>query len=1500
TNITLDLNPPKNLAKLPVIVGGKTKKEKYGDFQKEMDLFNKAFYEVIMEGDATQRVFTFPIPTINITKDFDWDNPNYKSIWDATAKYGINYFSNFINSELDPEDIRSMCCRLRLNNKDLHHRGGGLFGSAPLTGCYDKETEILTESGWKFFKDLTKNEKVFTLAENNEIELHKPRKIFKYDYKGEMYQFKAKSLDLLVNPNHRMVIDQRYKDKRRFVEAKDLKPANHRIPKQGVWKRDEIEHFILPGIEFTKYGRQGITPYQVFREALKIEMDNWLEFFGFWLAEGCADNKNIAKRHGYRVIITQVNKKKNREIQKVLDCLPFNYYIERKINFVICNKQLWTYLRQFGNKYQKFIPKEIKNLGKRQLRILFNWMVKGDGHIRKTTGQINYWTSSEKLADDLQEVILKIGWLGTISARKRNISQIRGRKVKSGIVYTIGVQKSKHYRLRKNSIKKIYYKDKVYCCEVRNHTVFVRRNGKVSWCGNSIGVVTINLPRIGYLTKTKKEFFNKLENLMDLAKESLEIKRKTLEDFIEKDLYPYSKFYLSDIKKLRGQYWANHFSTIGLVGMNEALLNFLKKDMISDEGQKFAQEGLDFMNQRLLDYQKETKNIYNLEATPAEGTSYRLAKKDKEHYPQIITAGKDVPYYTNCVSDDTDILTKEGWKRYNDVKVRDEILTLNMDRKILEYQRILNIHTQYLDNKPMFNIKSQKQDQLITPNHMVVYDGDRKGKYSLATPRNLPWRIIIPMAGKINQYTKEIDDDIIRMIGWIITEGHFETDCNAIRITQAEWCNKNKFKEIGEILKKLKVKFKIHGDKRGRSIFRISASDGIKIRSKYISNKHIPRWCLNELDYRQLNILLETMMKGDGSISKHSKYFCSGDKQLIDEFQELCIKTCRRAVICDYREMTACYHAVPSDFHHTEINKNNIKEIKHTGIVWCPEVENHTFVARRNGKPFITGNSTQLPVDYNGDLFSALALQDNCQTKYTGGCIEKGNKVLTNKGLLNIEYIVKNFNKLKPIKVLGYNIKKGISEWDSVVDAVFVDVKKKNKIKIKAERGLDIITSDWHPFFVLERIKVNSICPVCQQKVENIKGFASHLGRNPKCREEYLLMFKYQVLEKRADELKKGDYILQNFDNLYPEKSTALNNDLMWLIGFFIGDGCISKFIDNRGGHNLEKYRVRFHSENQRALQKIVRIISEHFHTEVKVIKNDKRSKSLREVTISKKVVLDFFFKYGFNSGKKVYNISVPQKVRENFNKSNVFAFLSGLIDSDGHISKRDGDFEYQTVSDKLAEDILEISTRAGLMISKSLKASKRKNEVNIYRLRIPRYQMTRIKDKLNDSVNCSKIKTKLSDRKKRQLPVIRVTQISKVDMKDNQFYDLTTKKNHNYLAGKNTLVFIHNTVFHAFLGERIFNSESVKSLIKKVFVKFRLPYFTLTPTFSICPTHNYINGKHFTCPECGEKTEVYSRVVGYLRPIQQWNKGKQEEFKQRKVFDVENKKNLISSELQN
>jgi ribonucleoside-triphosphate reductase len=368
TNVTLDIKPSAALANQPVIIGGQPQKETYGEFQEEMNILNKAFYEVMMAGDAKGRVFTFPIPTINITNDFPWDESALEPMWEATAKYGINYFSNFIQSDMKPEDVRSMCCRLRLDNTELHKRGGGLFGSNPLTG--------------------------------------------------------------------------------------------------------------------------------------------------------------------------------------------------------------------------------------------------------------------------------------------------------------------------------------------------------------SIGVVTIDMPRIGYLSKTKKEFFQRLGKIMDIAKESLEIKRKALDDLIEKGLYPYSKYYLEAVKKMRGSYWGNHFSTIGLVGMNEALLNFMGKDIGLPVGKKFALEVLDFMRERLVEYQEETGNLYNLEATPAEGTSYRLALQDKKLYPDIIAAGtKEAPYYTNStqlpVNYTDDIF--EALKLQNDLQCKytggtvvhmflgerlsDTKAVKNLVRKVFE-----KFHLPYITLTPTFSI----------------------------------------------------------------------------------------------------------------------------------------------------------------------------------------------------------------------------------------------------------------------------------------------------------------------------------------------------------------------------------------------------------------------------------------------------------------------------------------------------------------------------------------------------------------------------------------------------------------------------------------------------------------------------------------------------------------------------------------------------------------------------------------------------------------------------
>lgn len=298
SNITLDLTVPETFRNQPVVVGGQYLDSTYGEYQAEMDLINQAFAEVMLSGDAKGRVFTFPIPTYNLVKDFAWENDRLKPIWAMTGKYGIPYFANFINSDLKPEDARSMCCRLRLDNRELRKRLGGIFAPTPLTG--------------------------------------------------------------------------------------------------------------------------------------------------------------------------------------------------------------------------------------------------------------------------------------------------------------------------------------------------------------SIGVVTLNLPHIAYLSQDEARFHTELLRLMEISRTSLEIKRKVLEQFMEQGLYPYSAYYLRSVKARSGKYWSNHFSTIGIIGMHEACQMVVGKGIDSPEGKAFAERTMDFMLQELHRFQLESGNLYNLEATPAEGASYRLARTDRKQFPQILTSGTpETPYYTN-------------------------------------------------------------------------------------------------------------------------------------------------------------------------------------------------------------------------------------------------------------------------------------------------------------------------------------------------------------------------------------------------------------------------------------------------------------------------------------------------------------------------------------------------------------------------------------------------------------------------------------------------------------------------------------------------------------------------------------------------------------------------------------------------------------------------------------------------------------------------------------
>lgn len=289
TNITLDWTCPADLKHKKAIVGGVEQDFTYGDCQKEMDMINRHFIQIMLEGDSDGRGFGYPIPTYNITRDFNWESENARLLFEMTSQYGTPYFQNFINSDLDPSDVRSMCCRLRLDKRELRKRGGGLFGSDEFTG--------------------------------------------------------------------------------------------------------------------------------------------------------------------------------------------------------------------------------------------------------------------------------------------------------------------------------------------------------------SLGVVTINLPQIGYLAQTEEEFYKRLDYLMDLAKESLCVKRKVIQKLYDGGLFPYTKHYLKTLD--------NHFNTIGLCGMNECCLNFLGVSITNPKGKKFAENLLDYMRNRLQNYQEETGELFNLEATPAESTSYRLAKHDKEQFPDIITSGSEEPYYTN-------------------------------------------------------------------------------------------------------------------------------------------------------------------------------------------------------------------------------------------------------------------------------------------------------------------------------------------------------------------------------------------------------------------------------------------------------------------------------------------------------------------------------------------------------------------------------------------------------------------------------------------------------------------------------------------------------------------------------------------------------------------------------------------------------------------------------------------------------------------------------------
>lgn len=706
SNITLDLKVPEHLKGQAVIIGGKPENASYGDFQREVDLFNKALFEVLTEGDAKGRVFTFPIPTINITKDFDWQSPVVDLIMEATAKYGIPYFANYVNSDLNPEDARSMC--LAPEEEIIFKNSGKIKRTCIKELAESYKVDDFDDEGWaecnseSNLQVLSLNPQTFKLEWTNvkrflKIKTDKALEITTEDGKKTIF-----------SPTHPVAVYTSDGLKMKF--ARDLSK----------------EDFLLT----LKTAEEVLQ-----REYQKIEdmvLDEDLaKILGYFTAEG---NYLFESRKGYthygepkgmqftfrgddfenidlmRTLIEKLFKRKPKEKKDPRYNVLYLYVYDSKISRIFYQAGF----RKYGR-----LPQIIFNSPISVINEFLEFFIKGDGYIKRKEIHLN----DLELSRDLALLLTLTGKPITYRIRKNSqriyIQHAKsGQKKKNGLLNnpilserlpgwlalsttkvpglnkkrTVGLNtldkysahteessriKNSHiYLTRIKEIKLIEYEKprEFYDLELEKNHLFVHSLGNISFnccrlrletrelkhrggglfgsnpLTGSIGVVTLNLPRIGYLSKSEEEFFTYLTRLMDIAKTSLEIKRKVLERFTDAGLYPYSKHYLSSVKERTGAYWCNHFSTIGIIGMNEAIANarwLSSKGIWTEEGKAFALKVMDFMREKLMEYQKETGNLYNLEATPAEGTSYRLAKIDKQKYPDIITQGRENPYYTN-------------------------------------------------------------------------------------------------------------------------------------------------------------------------------------------------------------------------------------------------------------------------------------------------------------------------------------------------------------------------------------------------------------------------------------------------------------------------------------------------------------------------------------------------------------------------------------------------------------------------------------------------------------------------------------------------------------------------------------------------------------------------------------------------------------------------------------------------------------------------------------
>ena len=402
---------------------------------------------------------------------------------------------------------------------------GRAVGEANHPDCYGFDTEVLTKNGWKLFSQVSDDEIVFTLnPKTNKIEEHRINFLVDQAYKGEMYHFKGLNIDLVVTPNHRFLLEDRY-GKRFFKTSEEIINSNSnkwKIIKTGEWDFTDEETFTIKGIKNPKHKSYELQ--DKVKKDLILNKSLFMAFMGIYLSEGHCRSVKSKNFGGYNVRVTQRKPETIKIIEdlfeKLFYAVGYNKIIRKNgtVDFSINDQRLFEYLYPLGSSGEKYIPEGLKNSSKENLQTLFNWFKIGDGRTIGKNNQSDVFSTSERLINDLHEVLLKTGGSGNIRKEERNIDRyiptdlfeevdngfgelelVKAKRLIKGInskpIYFLNISKSDNIWLDKRFIKisKIDYDDRIYCVNVQNNNIYVRRNGKSFWCGNTSNIDIKNI-----------------------------------------------------------------------------------------------------------------------------------------------------------------------------------------------------------------------------------------------------------------------------------------------------------------------------------------------------------------------------------------------------------------------------------------------------------------------------------------------------------------------------------------------------------------------------------------------------------------------------------------------------------------------------------------------------------------------------------------------------------------------------------------------------------------------------------------------------------------------------------------------------------------------------------------------------------------------------------------------------------------------------------------------